>query len=139
MRCLLLAVCLVAPLSWADPVLEISNAWQRGTPPGQSKTAAYMSITNPGASAVEVTGVSSAQARSVEIHESKQVDGMWQMRRLQSLPIAAGATVDLQPGGLHLMVFGLERAPKAGERVQYTLELSGGETVTIALEVRAPG
>jgi len=129
----------VAAPGWTQPALQVTDAWQRGTPPGQSKTAAYMTLTNPTASLVRVVAVSSAQARAVEIHESSQVDGMWQMRRLEGLPIAPGASVNLQPGGIHLMVFGLTRAPRPGESMPFALELEGGEIIPIQAEVRAPG
>jgi copper(I)-binding protein len=129
----------MAASGWAQPTVEVTDAWQRGTPPGQSKTAAYMTLSNPTATIVRVVSVSSTQARTVEIHESSQVDGMWQMRRLEDLTIAPGASVHLQPGGIHLMVFGLVGVPRPGESMPFALELQSGEIIPVQAEVRAPG
>jgi copper(I)-binding protein len=123
----------------AGGAIDVTDAWLRGVPPGQENSAAYMTLVNHSASPRTVVGVSSPQARAVEIHESSQQDGMWRMRRLVKLPVPAGGKALLQPGGVHLMVFGLVYTPTPGEKVPFELLLDSGETVLVEAEVRAPG
>jgi copper(I)-binding protein len=128
-----------ASLTRAGGVIDAADAWLRGVPPGHNDSAAYMTLVNTSASPHTVVEVSSPQARAVEIHESRQLDGMWRMRRLAELPVPAGEQVALQPGGVHLMVFGLAHTPRPGEKISFQLRLDSGETVLVEAEVRAPG
>jgi copper(I)-binding protein len=126
-------------LARAGDAIDVADAWLRGVPPGQDKSAAYMTLVNTSASPHTVVEVSSPQARAVEIHESWQADGMWRMRRLAELPVPAGGKTLLQPGGVHLMVFGLVDTLGHGEKISFQLRLDNGETVLVEAEVRAPG
>jgi copper(I)-binding protein len=129
----------VVGLARAEGAINAADAWLRGVPPGQENSAAYMTLVNTSASQQTVVEVSSPQARAVEIHESWQADGMWRMRRLEELPVPAGGKAVLQPGGVHLMVFGLVATARPGEKISFQLRLGSGETVWVEAEVRAPG
>ncbi|MEP5766146.1 MAG: copper chaperone PCu(A)C [Halieaceae bacterium] len=119
--------------------VEVVDAWMRAMPPGQPTAAAYMTLKNTSPGTLGITAVSSPQARAVEIHESRQVDGSWRMRRLPRLELLAGATLHLEPGGIHLMLFGLRQSPQAGEQFEFTLTLADGETVSVMASVLAAG
>ena len=73
-------------------------------PPGMPMRAAYMSLRNNSAKAIEITRVSSAQYDSVQLHETTVVDGVARMRALPTLEIPAGKAVVLERGGKHLML-----------------------------------
>ncbi len=139
LRLLTFVLLTAASLARAGGAIDAADAWLRGVPPGQDNSAAYMTLVNTSASPQTVVAVSSPQARAVEIHESSQADGMWQMRRLAELPVPVGGKAVLQPGGVHLMVFGLVATPTAGEKISFQLRLDSGETVWVEAEVRAPG
>ena len=111
------------------PDLQVENAWVRALPPTQPTTAAYMSLRNGGSETLTVTGATVTGAGRVEIHRSLEVDGLMRMEQLTTLELAAGSTVDLAPGGTHLMLFDLEQMPKAGEQRRVCLQLSEGEPV----------
>jgi copper(I)-binding protein len=98
-----------------------------------------MLLTNNSAKERTLVAVSTPQARAVEIHESSQVEGMWRMRRLSSIVIPAGSSYELQPGGPHLMVFGLVQTPLDGDTVWFSLRLDNDEEIQVAAQVRAPG
>jgi copper(I)-binding protein len=138
-RFLPLVLLAVFQLAKADGAIEARDAWVRGVPPGQETTAAYMTVLNGSTALRSVLGVSSPEARAVEIHESRQVDGMWQMRRLEQLTLPAGGRFSLQPGAAHLMVFGLAKTPQPGDKLHFELRLDDGETLLVEAEVRAPG
>jgi len=130
----------LAPLAAiaAEPAtpLVLGDAWVRVLPPGQPNTAAYLTATNTVASAVTIVGASADIAASAEMHTSREVDGFQRMERLLEVPVAAGQSVAFAPGGMHLMLFGLERMPVPGEEVRLCLELAGGGQACTTAAVR---
>lgn len=119
-------------------MLSVEDAWVRVIP-GSPVAAAYMTLRNRGATNAVVLGAHSPLAGEAMIHESKTVDGQSQMRPLERLQIPPGGVVQLKPGGLHLMLHLLGRAPIAGEEVPIVLELEGGGTLAVSARVRPPG
>ena len=95
--------------------LVVEDGYIRKPIPGRSMSAAFMSINNTGTEDVVLKTAAIAGAKSVEIHTHSHVDGVMRMRQLYELTIETGATVVLEPGGLHLMVFGIQQLPEAPE------------------------
>jgi len=113
--------------------IELGDVWVRALPPTQANTAAYLTVTNRGVDAVTIVGASSDIAEAVEIHTTREIDGYMRMEQLQDLPVAAGQSVQLAPGGTHLMLLGLAQMPAPGETVRLCLELAaGGKVCTVA-------
>jgi copper(I)-binding protein len=76
--------------------------------------------------------VASARAGRAELHEAG-------MRPTAAIPLPAGEPVAFAPGGRHAMLFELDPALRAGERIPLTLTFAGAPAVTTHAEVRAPG
>ena len=131
----LLSLACLLPLS-ATAEIEISDAWIRALPPTQPTTAAYLSIANTGPDTVVVTGAGSEIAGRVEIHTTREVDGLSRMQQLEVLELAPGARLSLAPGGTHLMLLELERMPAPGEMVELCLELGPSDQICTEAEVR---
>jgi copper(I)-binding protein len=93
--------------------LVVNEGFVRKPIPGRSMSAAFMTITNTSSQDIVLTKASLEGARSVEIHTHSHKDGVMRMRQLHELSIAAGESVSLAPGGLHLMVFGISQLPPA--------------------------
>jgi len=87
--------------------LEVSDARIRTVIPGQDVTAAYVTLTNRTSTAFVISAVDSVHARAIEIHAVERAGDSVRMRRLTELAVEPGATVRLEPGGIHLMVFGV--------------------------------
>lgn len=136
-RKLLVAALALVPASAVLAALEVENGYVRGLPPGVSNTAAYMTLHNPGADAVELVGGSAEVAGSVMLHTTIDREGMLHMEHLHSVSIPAGGSVVLESGAMHLMLMQLKRTPKAGERVAISLEFADGSTQQIDLPVRS--
>jgi copper(I)-binding protein len=136
-RWIVLLSCLLLPASALS--VEVDDGWTRALPPGQPTAAVYLTLTNPDAAAVGLVAASSGAAGRVEIHQSRQVDGMWRMRRLDKLQIPAGGTVTLEPGGVHLMLMNLNSPLREGKTIEVTLEFDNGETRSAVVEIRMPG
>lgn len=116
--------------------LTVEEARVRAVPPGSPTTVAFMELTNPGETDVALVGGRSPLAGSLELHNHVMVDGVMQMRQVETIPVRAGETVRLAPGGWHLMLFELVRMPVEGESVGLTLTLDNGETLTIEAPVK---
>lgn len=85
-----------------------------------------------------VVSVSSPAYDSVELHESKVVDGINRMRQLPELRIVPQGAVTLKPGGLHLMLMRPKATLKEGSRVVIEFRLKYGRSVLGEFEVRKP-
>ena len=111
--------------------LTIDNAEYRPPLVDGATGVAYFSITSTIAD--RITGVSSPQARAVEIHESTSAGGMAGMDRLESVDLPAGKTVTFGPGGRHLMVIAPQSLPMAATfPIQIALESGRVETISFA-------
>lgn len=107
------------------------NAVLRAPIAGRKVSSAYLRILNPGDKKLVLESVHSTQAGAIEIHENREVDGQMRMRRLSSVEIPANGSLNLKPGGLHLMLFRLELS---GEPFDLQLRFSDGSVIqTIAV------
>jgi periplasmic copper chaperone A len=114
--------------------VEVHEAWVRTPNPAVDVAAAYMTLVNTADEPVSLMAVSSPHANIVEMHETKNVEGMMSMQKVVSLRIPARGTVALQPGSTHLMLIGLARPiPRA---MEFTLRFDDGKTVTTSAMVR---
>ena len=118
--------------------VKIDGAWLRAMPPGSDATAAYMVLTNTGDQPLRVTGGSTPIAGMVipMIGTRRTVDGktVFGMKGTDALVIPARGTLELKPGGDHLMVMNLKSHPHPGDKVKFTIAFDGG-TVDLELPV----
>lgn len=84
--------------------LRFDGAWVRALPPGMKMTAGFGRLHNLADTPLELVGFSSPQFADVSLHRSETVDGVSRMREVPSLRIGPGETVELAPGGYHLML-----------------------------------
>lgn len=136
---LIAAAMLAAPLAAQEYRLgdiTITRPWSRPTFVGPVGVG-YLSIVNNGKVADALVGASSPAAASVQIHQSITVDNMARMRPLSAVEIAPGATVNIEPGGIHLMLMGLKAPLQAGQSVPLTLEFRTAGKITVELSVES--
>ena len=133
---LLLMLCLLAIPARSADTTTVSNAWARATAPGQEVGAAYMSLKST--TNAELVKVETPAAGSVEIHMMSMKNGVMEMRMLDKLALPAGKSVDLAPGGFHLMLFDLKKPLKSGENVPFTLSIKYGNGKVISLQTTVP-
>jgi len=116
----LFAAMLASAAAHACPGLAVEDGWIREAPPGAMMTAGYARLVNTGTKPLTIDGARARGFEGVELHHTVVEDGLSRMREGR-LEIAAGGSAALAPGGWHLMLFGAERAPAAGETVRVTL------------------
>jgi periplasmic copper chaperone A len=118
--------------------LTISGAWARTMLPGQPTGGGYLTITNKGSAADRLLSVTSGSAGMVEIHSMEMNGNVMVMRPVEGgLEIPPGATVELKPGGLHMMFMSVKKPFKTGATVEVTLKFERAGTVNVKLPVQA--
>ncbi|WP_421568808.1 copper chaperone PCu(A)C [Stenotrophomonas sp. PD6] len=121
----------------AEPAcVTVREGWVRLPPPGVSMAAGYGQIHNGCKTAVTVVAAASTAFGDVSLHETTLVDGVSRMRAVERLPIAPGATAELKPAGLHLMLMQPEKPLAKGGQVPLRLSLENGRKVDVTLQVR---
>jgi periplasmic copper chaperone A len=115
--------------------LIITEARARPTPPGISVGALYFSITNAGSKADRLLSVSTPVASRVELHESRNMRGVVEMREVTSVECPPGATVRATPGGLHAMLLGLAEPLAAGTELSVSLQFRDAGVLTLKVPV----
>jgi copper(I)-binding protein len=118
--------------------LAVSDAWSRATPPGAKTGVIYLTVTDKGVPD-SLTGVGTPVAETAQLHESKTMNGVSQMRPVEAAPVSAEAPLKLSPGGYHIMLEGLKQPLKAGDTFPVTLTFAQAGTVTATVEIRALG
>lgn len=118
--------------------LAISEAFSRASLPSAPVGGGYMTIVNSGAADDRLIAVSSPISEKAEIHEMAKDGEVMRMRELpDGLAIAAGSSVELKPGGLHIMFMGLKQPTVEGERFPVTLTFEKAGSVDLVVEVRS--
>ena len=114
--------------------IVIGHGWARETAPGQSAAAVYLTVTNRGAGTDRLAEVDPPGAAAASLHSSSSDGGVARMRSLpDGLAIPAHSTVELKPGGTHIMVTGLQQPLRAGQTIELGLgfERSGRRPLTV--------
>lgn len=126
-------VLLVTVSGCASQQLEISDSWVRASDASVSggMTGMFMEINNPTSNDITLIGGTS-DAGMVEIHETVMGEDGMQMQEINAgIEIAAGESVILQPGGLHVMIMGLNQDVVAGDELTVELEFDGHPNVSV--------
>ena len=144
-----------------DGALEVSGAWARTSPAVATAGAVYLEIangTNTDDALVEAS-VDAGVAATVELHETAEADTdggamgggdmgtdgststsmgapMMEMKPVEEIPVPAGETVALEPGGFHIMLLDLAEPLEVGDTLELTLTFAEAGDVAVAAEVR---
>lgn len=122
--------------SFAAGRIIVTGAYARATPKGAQSAGAYLTIANSGSAADTLTGVSSAAASDVAVHEMKMNGQVMEMAPVEGgLPIPAGGSVSLSPMGYHLMVTGMTQPFVKGQCVEMILHFTTAGDLPIQLNI----
>ncbi|WP_296427905.1 copper chaperone PCu(A)C [Yoonia sp.] len=126
---------LLAPAAWADAAITITNAKSFETAPSAMVGGGFLDITNTGTEDDRLIAIIADFPR-VELHTTEFTDGIARMMHVDGIPIPAGATVQLAPGGFHVMFMGLQGDPlEDGETIPATLVFEKSGEVEITFDV----
>jgi len=120
--------------------IQVENPRAPATPSGAKTGVVYMTIDNKLSIADRLTGLSSEVAKKLQIHETKMENGIMKMREISGgLPVPAGGSVVLKPGGYHVMLIDLNKPLKAGETFPLTLVFEKAGKISITVPVQSMG
>lgn len=137
-----LAACSTAPAeptassSTAADAVQIVDAWVKAVDDGM--TGGFALIENTGSTDVVLVAATSEAAGMVELHETVMGDGsgMVMQEKDGGFVIAAGETLELAPGGNHIMLLGVVQALQPGDEVVVSLDFSDGSSLEHAFTVK---
>jgi copper(I)-binding protein len=117
--------------------VDIKDAWVRTSVPGQKATGAFMKITAK--EGTKLVGASSPAAVVAEVHEMKMEGDVMKMRAIPGgLDIAAGKTLELKPGGYHVMLMDLKATLQKDSTVPLTLLFKDAKGAESKVELKVP-
>jgi len=120
--------------------LTITDPWSRATPKGASVGAGYLKIVNTGTTADRLVSGSSDVAGSLQVHEMTMEKGVAKMRQLrEGLEIKPGQTVELKPGGTHVMLVDLKKPLSKDDHFKATLVFEKAGMAEVEFDVLAIG
>lgn len=120
--------------------VKVSAAWARATPKSAPVGGGYLTITNSGPVADRLIGGSSDLAERFEIHNMIMDDGVMKMRPAEAgIEVKPGQTVELKPGGYHVMFVGLKKPFTQGDHVKATLRFEKAGDVAVDFIVEGIG
>ena len=131
-------ITLAALMFAAFPVMAqvtVKEPWVRATVSAQKATGAFMQITS--AQDARLVEAKSPVAGVVEVHEMVMEKDVMKMRAIKGLDLPAGKTVELKPGGYHVMLMDLKEQMKEGTTVPVTLVVESKDRKRSTVEVKA--
>ena len=114
--------------------IKVENAYTRATAPGQQVAGGFLKIENKGA-ADQLVSASSPAAGEVQLHEMAMDGNVMKMRQVKDIPVPANGSVELKPGGLHLMFMNIKAPLAAGETVPVKLKFAKAGEVEVKMPV----
>ena len=120
----------------AQTAPSVGNAWARPTVAGQKAGGGFMTITG-GSASDRLLSASTSVASTVELHSMSMDGNVMRMRRVDAIEVPAGKTVELKPGGLHVMFMGLTQPLQAGSQLPLTLRFEKAGEIKVDVPVTA--
>lgn len=139
--CLMLALCGSATQSHASEfrlgAVQIEHPWARATIGAGRVGVAYMHLKNTGGQGDRLIGAKTPVAEHASLHTHRMTGDIMRMRPVDAIPIPAGGTAMLKPGGLHIMMMRMTRRLKQGEKFPLTLTFERAGTITVEVTVKS--
>ena len=116
--------------------VDVQGAWARATVPGLKATGAFMKLTAK--DGAKLVGAASPVAGVTEVHEMKMEGDVMRMRAIPGLDLPAGKTVELKPGGYHVMLMDLKAPLPKDSSIPLTLVFRDAKGVESRMELKVP-
>ena len=132
-----LAAVLASAPAWAQTAaVKVEGAWARASVQGQKATGAFMRLTAP--DGARLVRAESPAAGVTEVHEMKMEGDVMKMRAIPALDLPAGKTVELKPGGYHVMLLDLKAPLAKDTTVPVTLTFKDAKGAESKQELNLP-
>jgi copper(I)-binding protein len=121
-------------------MLSADGAWARPTPVGADNGVVYLTVTSDIADEIVSAHVPATIALRAELHTTmtdgqagghhgSSSGGTMTMEEVDSLPLAAGQSIDFAPGANHIMLVDVAQPLELGTTFTLTLTLASGRTL----------
>ena len=117
--------------------VDVKDAWVRASVAGQMATGAFMKITAK--TGTKLVSASTPVAGVAEVHEMKMDGDIMKMRAVAGgLDLPAGKTVELKPGGYHVMLMDLKAALPKDSTIPLALVFKDAKGVESKVALKVP-
>lgn len=123
----------------SSELITVTNAWVRAMPPSFKHTAAYLTINNGSSEKIKLIGVTTDAAATGELHTMDLANGQMKMKQIDHIVVQKNDSIDLKPGGKHIMLIGLNRPLNEGDKVSLTLIFDKDVKKDFLAEVKKSG
>ncbi|MEZ5657804.1 MAG: copper chaperone PCu(A)C [Burkholderiaceae bacterium] len=130
------ALALLTLTGLAQAQVSVSDPWVRGTVGGQKASGAFMTVNTQ--EKLTLVGADSDVTAHTEVHEMRMVGDVMRMRRVEAVPLAPDAPLELKPGGYHIMLLDLDKPLEPGQSVHLKLHFERADGGRLSLPVVAP-
>ena len=121
-------------------VLSFEKAWARPSIGKSKNSAVYLHIKNSGKEEITITSGRSDISERVELHTHIKEGDVMKMRPIEGgLKIPAGSSVELKPGGKHIMIMGLKKKLSKGDHFMVEVTTAKGKTSSFKVSVDDKG
>lgn len=118
--------------------MMVMNAFARASATPMAKAgAAYVTIMNHGSVADRLVSITTPAAAGAELHTTVMKGDVMKMEAVTVLEVAPMATVEMKPGGFHVMLTGLKAPLKEGDRIELVLNFEKAGEVKVEVPVGA--
>ncbi len=125
---------LVTACAPKGPPIEIRDAYSYESVLG-NVAVAYFTVENRGSEPDTLVDIEVAGTLVAMIHEQVVEGERVEMRHVGALALPPRSTVTLEPGGLHVMMEGIDRAPVAGDTLRVVARFARGQEIRFAAPV----
>jgi copper(I)-binding protein len=132
------ALVMSVPVAARECRPQVRDGWVRMPPGKMPMMAGFGRIVNHCSTPATIVSARSPSFGSVELHETRVVDGVSRMRPVPELRLGPDAIAVLKPGGMHLMLMRPGTTLKPGSRIVVEFELAGGGKLLGEFEIRKP-
>ncbi|MAT98197.1 MAG: copper-binding protein [Anaerolineaceae bacterium] len=136
---LFLLTAVACTASGGDDPITVTDPWGRTSPAVAENGAFYMMLINNGDNDDALVSVATDACGMVELHEMyDKGEGVMGMRPVESgtIPVPAGGSAELKPGGLHVMCMGKQIDFAAGTEIPLTLTFDNAGEMEVTAVIR---
>ncbi len=136
-------VCIVCNLLWLSSAkgdnspLMVTDAYMPAVPTVSRTAAVYLKLENSSSSKIILSGISTTIAKHAMLHQTVESNDVVKMKHLSRLEINSWESVEFSPGGMHIMLMGLQ-AKAIPKTFMLNLIFENQTSQAIKISVRAP-
>ncbi len=121
--------------------IAVRDAWSRQSPAMAHTGGVFLVIENSGEKDDALLRVTTDVCETVELHELVLEDDVMKMRPVAGgrIEVPAGGSVELKPGGLHVMLIGLKQELEPGTTFELVLNFETAGSVPVQVTVKEAG